>query len=443
MKLKKEKLIEKYNIAFGFFIVAILGILGYNFLVLDIFKLNTEKEITKVYFADNISIAHQIVIDMFNEKYKGEIEVIPIDLPFTKFTTNERKELLARSLRSDNSIFDIFAVDQVWVSRFAKWAEPLDNYFSSQEINKILPGIIPVCSYQNKVMSIPLYLDIGMLFYRKDMIKRLPNSDEIIQKLQKSIEWNEFIQICQKNFAKNNSYIFQAKDYEGLICNYLEVLSGLNGELSFTNQTKISDQANLEAIQFFYDLIHTYKISPMAVTNFSEVLSYRYSYPNNVPFMRAWFSSINDTVAFDLNSDEMNNFEMVPLPHFGDNKFYTVFGGWNLMIKKDSEKKEAASKFLKFVLSDEAQEIMYLKADYLFVTKNMYDREDLLKDLNGMDIKDIIENHTVHRPVAENYTKLSDIYSYYLNQAISGEIGSEIAMEKIVNTIFSDKIFIK
>ena len=234
MKLKKEKLIEKYNIAFGFFIIAILGVLGYNFLVLDIFKINHEREITRVYYADNISKAHQKVIDLFNEKYKGEIEVVPIDLPVTKFTTNERKELLARSLRSDNSIFDIFAVDQIWVSRFAKWAEPLDNYFTQEEINKLLPGIIPVCTFKNQLMSLPLYLDIGMLFYRKDMIEQLPNHEEIEEKLRNSIEWNEFIEICNKYFEKNNAYVFQGKEYEGLICNYIEILSGMNGELSYS-----------------------------------------------------------------------------------------------------------------------------------------------------------------------------------------------------------------
>ena len=159
--------------------------------------------------------------------------------------------------------------------------------------------------------------------------------------------------------------------------------------------------------------------------------------------MRAWFSSINDTIAFDVKGENVNKYEMVPLPHFGDNKFYTVFGGWNLMIKKDSEKKEAAAKFLKFVISDEVQEILYTESDYLFVTKHMYNRDDLFQDIDIMNLREIIENHTVHRPVTENYTKLSDIYSYYLNQAISGEIGSEIAVEKIINTIFSDEIFIK
>ncbi len=85
---------------------------------------------TQIYFADNISAAHQKVINRFNETYHGRFEVVPVNLPFTKFSTNERKQLLTRALRSKSSRLDIFAVDVVWVPRFVKWAEPLAKYFS-------------------------------------------------------------------------------------------------------------------------------------------------------------------------------------------------------------------------------------------------------------------------------------------------------------------------
>src|SRR5271157_4491708 len=50
-------------------------------------------KVVRITFADNISDALQKVIDLFNEEHRGEIEVMPINLPFSKFSTNERKEL--------------------------------------------------------------------------------------------------------------------------------------------------------------------------------------------------------------------------------------------------------------------------------------------------------------------------------------------------------------
>ncbi len=442
MKLKKEKLIEKYNIAFGFFIVAILGILIYNFISLDIFNLRHSHEVTRVYYADNITPTHLKVINLFNEENKGEIEVVPLNLPFTKFTTNERKELLARSLRSDNSLFDIFSVDQIWVSRFAKWAEPLDKYFSREELDRLLPKMLAISSYKNSLVSIPLYIDIGVLFYRQDLVAKLPNGREIEEKLKNSISWSELIELSKRHFPDQYTYVYQGKDFEGLICNYVEILSGMNGELSFTDSTRILDSTNVAAVRFMHDLVHKYQISPPEVTSFAEVSSYRYACQNNIPFIRAWYSSINDNVAFDAKDTFLDKLKLVPLPHMGQNDLTTVLGGWNLMIKKDSEKKDAAVKFLKFVVSDKVQEILFKEANYLFVTKHMYDRTDLY-EFEGIDLRNIVENHAIHRPVLENYTKLSDIYSYYLNLAISGKVGSEVALENIVSKIFSDEIFIK
>ncbi len=99
---------------------------------------NSSKQKT-IYFVDHISSAHQKVIDLFNEKNKGSLRVETINLSFDKFSTNERKELLARYLRSKNNRIDIFSVDQIWVPRFARWGVPIQQFLDSTEINTIIP----------------------------------------------------------------------------------------------------------------------------------------------------------------------------------------------------------------------------------------------------------------------------------------------------------------
>jgi len=444
MKLQKEKLIGKYNIAFGFFIVAILGILIYNFVSLDIFNLKHPQKATKLYFADNISDAHRKIIELFNQKYEGKIEVVPINLPFTKFTTNERKELLARSLRSDNSLVDIFSVDQIWVPRFAKWAEPLEQDFQQEELDRILAPVLKTCYCEENLVSIPLYLDVGVLFYRKDILKeKIPNWQTFEKKIKNSIEWSELITVSQQHFPGEFTYVYQGKDFEGLICNYAEILGSMGGQLSFLDKDKIQDLQHVAATQFLHDLVHNHKISPPEVTNFVEVSSYRYAKDHDIPFLRGWFSSWRDSMAFGAGSAYLENLELAMMPHFDGHPHCSVFGGWNLMLKKNSEKKEAALKFFRFILSDEVQEILYKEAKFLFVVNNLYEKKELLAELGDFDLKEIINNHGVYRPTLENYTKISDIYSHYLSQAISGNIKATVAMEQIANTIFSDQFFIK
>jgi len=92
--------------------------------------------VKKIYYVDNISSAHQKIIDAFNKKYAGQIEVVAINLSFDKFSTNERKELLARYLRNKSDRIDVFAVDQIWVPRFAKWAVPLTAFILKKKEKK-------------------------------------------------------------------------------------------------------------------------------------------------------------------------------------------------------------------------------------------------------------------------------------------------------------------
>jgi len=96
------------------------------------------QSVKKIYFAENITQTHLQLINEFNKINKGKIEVIPINLPYEKFSTNKRKELITKNLRNRTSRIDIYAIDVVWGERFIKWAEPLNNYFSDSEINLIL-----------------------------------------------------------------------------------------------------------------------------------------------------------------------------------------------------------------------------------------------------------------------------------------------------------------
>ncbi|MCD6205288.1 MAG: hypothetical protein J7L22_06465, partial [Candidatus Marinimicrobia bacterium] len=80
---------EKYSILFTMFIFAIIVALIFNLISLNKDRFITKKP-TRLYFADNMSAAHLKIIDNFNKLYAGSIEIIPIDLPFSKFTTNER-----------------------------------------------------------------------------------------------------------------------------------------------------------------------------------------------------------------------------------------------------------------------------------------------------------------------------------------------------------------
>lgn len=403
-----------------------------------------EKKITTIYFADNISPAHEKVIKIFNERYKNTLKVETINLSFEKFSTNERKELLARYLRSRNNRIDIFAVDQIWVPRFARWAVPLQNLLDSSEVKNIIPNALETCIYKDTLVAVPLYIDIAVMLYRDDLIKNLPEYSKITTELKSNISWEQFIDLHQNlSYLKNPFYVFQADDYEGLICVYTELMASQgNPIVNRAGEILINTPESRKSLQLLVDLVNKYQVSPSDVTYLKENESFKYFVQNDALFLRIWSSMIDDKIEY-LTEEMRSNFRIAETPHFKDTKPSAVYGGWNLMISQFSEKIPDVIKFLKFLISEESQKIMFEEGKYLPTNKKLYDDAQFVSSHNDLNYFKNLYKIGVHRPFVERYTNISDVLSYYINLAIKGSISVNDALEQADEKIKAKAVLVK
>jgi len=407
---------------------------------------NNEEAITKVYYADNISFAHELLIDRFNEKNKGEIKVIPVNLPFTKFSTNERKELLARMLRSKSDRIDIFTVDLIWVPRFAKWCQPLDQYISYEFRDQIINPALVSCYYDTHLVAIPLYIDIAMMYYRRDILQQLPEAADIEKRLKDSVTWEEFItlkQRFQRHQINNPFYIFPANNYEGLICGFYESLAGQTQSFFSGDSVQLNTPQARKSLQLLVDLVNKDNITPRAVVKFDEVQGYLYALKNDAIFMRGWPGFPKQYRFLIEDTSKFQYFSKAALPHFKDGKPVFVLGGWNFMISKFSKKTDAANQFIKFCLQKENQQLLFENGDYIPINKSVYtDSLFLLKHPHLLYYYELLKKG-VHRPYHKDYTKISDVISYYVHLAIKKEISVGDALDRATKLINSNQVLIK
>lgn len=403
---------------------------------------NNRGNVKTIYFADNISRAHQKIIDQFNKKYEGQIKVETINLPFEKFSTNERKELLARYLRSKSNRIDVFSVDIIWVPRFAKWSRSLESLIDSQKVSNLLPYALNSCVYKNQLYALPLYIDIALMFYRDDLLKQLPDYLEITKELASSITWERFFELQKKlKLPANNFYVFQADDYEGLLCSFTEIMSNLNSRIIEGNEKLKLDESNTrKAIKFLHDLIYAKRISPMEVTNLRENNSYQYFVNHNSFAVRGWPNFLSNDNRY-LSEELRANIRRAPLPHLSGSEPASVFGGWNLMVSKYSDNIPEVMKFLEFILSDEAQKILYEEENFLPVIKSLYHDSSFVKNHSELKFFENLFSKGVYRPFLEEYTNVSDILSLYINKALKNEINIEEAV-RLASEKISEKIVI-
>jgi multiple sugar transport system substrate-binding protein len=134
---------------------------------------------------------------------------------------------------------------------------------------------------------------------------------------------------------------------------------------------------------------------------------------------------------------------MAPLPHLKNTKPSSVYGGWNLMISKFSEKIPEVIKFTKFLLSEESQKIMFEEGGYLPINKVLYEDKYRFTKSNNLKFFKELYKTGVHRPFLKDYTNLSDILSYYVNSAIKGDISVDKALTEAEKKINEKSILVK
>jgi multiple sugar transport system substrate-binding protein len=425
--------------------VKFLAFIGLVILYISLFPFlsRENKKETDIYFAERISAAHQLIIEKFNKRYEGKIKVIPIDFPSLTFSTNERKELLARSLRGLGDGIDLLAVDVIWVQRFAKWCEPLGKYYSEEEKRNFVEPLLKSCYYEGELVALPFEFDIGVLYFREDLLKGLKDYNEILKKLGSNISWEDFIKIKQSVNTKNPLYIYPADNYEGLICCFIELLLSLDKDYFKKYSFNLNTPEAQKSLQLLVDLVQKYNLTPRIVTDFTEIPSYKYFIENDALFIRGWSTYDKDFINTSLQSEKAKFLKKATIPHFKNSGPTTVIGGWNLMMPKFSNKKNEVLTFINFLLNEESQEILYKEAGFFPVIKKFYEDSTYLKKYPEFEQYREMISYSVSRPMHEDYTRYSDIMSFYFKQAILGQITVKEALEKATYAIQSKQVMLE
>ncbi len=399
-------------------------------------------KLTTIYYADNISPAHQAIIDRFNELHRGRIHVVTVNLPFTKFSTNERKELLARALRGKSDRIDVFTVDVIWVPRFAKWGEPLDAYFPESERNRLLPYALTSCYYRGQLMAVPLYIDVGLMYYRRDLLRALPGGTEFEKRVRKSVTWQEFIDFYQRNWASKDQpfYLFAADNFEGLVCSLVEVMMSGGDSLVQNGRIVVNSPGCQRAVQLLVDLVNRYRMTPRQVLAYDEVRTYMHALSHGALFFRGWPGFLFHQREIIEQVTPIRNFGMAPLPHFSGGRPASVFGGWNLMISKFSRNREAALALVRFMLREKSQKTLFDVSGYIPVLRSIYEDSSFIRSRPDLAFYRTLMQNGVHRPYLDRYTQISDILSYYVNLAIQDSLSAKEALEQAQRAITSNHL---
>jgi len=383
----------------------------------------TEKEEqnrTTIHFVTwkpNIPAAWEEILTIFETEHP-DIRVIKEIGPHSSTAFHD---LLTQKLKNKSKDVDVFLMDVIWPPEFAAagWAMPLDELFPASEQNMFLNGPVLANTFTGKIYGVPLFIDSGVLYYRKDLLEKY--------KFPPPKTWDEMaIQaevVTSGEAGEDGSEIYgfsgQFKQYEGLVCNMMEYILSNGGEIlnAETGKPGLDHAPAIEAVKFVRDIIIG-NVAPAGVLTYQEPESLDLFLQGKAVFHRNW------PYAWEVsNNPERSTIAgmvgIAPLPHFDGHKSYSTLGGWQVGISSYSQQKEAAWRFASFLTSSRVQKILAMKAGRAPTRKALYDDVDILKTYpHFKDMKDVFLT-AYPRPGTPLYPAVSHVLQRYFSKAIS------------------------
>jgi multiple sugar transport system substrate-binding protein len=283
-------------------------------------------------------------------------------------------------------------------------------------------------AYKEKLYAIPWYIDAGILYYRKDLLRKYGFSPPGT--------WDELVRAAEYISTKEEGlygFIWQGKQYEGLVCNVLEYIWSNGGEVLKDGRSILNSPKNVEALAFLRDLIEKYRATPPLVTTATEESTRSMFGNGKVLFMRNWPYAWN--IFQREGSPVKGKVGVSPLPSFPGNRSVSTLGGWQLGVNRFSRNAKAAEALIRFLTSGETEKRFALDFGYKPTRKFLYkDRELTEKQPFMAGLYDVFMNARP-RPVSPYYMMMTQVLQPEFSAIISGiktpEAGLKAAQRQI------------
>ena len=344
------------------------------------------------------------LVKTFNREHRGRIHLNLIRGPLN---TESISDLAISSLLLGDAPFDALLMDVTWLPKYAAagWLEPLDPWFDQADQEQLVEGARLGNDYDGHLYRWPLVADVGLLYWRTDLMKEPPKTpDELMSVAGQLVQTN----------AVANGFVWQGRQYEGLSCDFLEVLQGFGGKwMDTTNNTMELDTPEAtRAAAWLNDLINE-GVSPYAVTNYAESESLQAFKSGDAALMRNWPYAWAELQKDDSNvKGNVGISLMVAQP--GERPGATL-GSWGLSLMRQSPHQEAAVEAIRYLTNEASQRTRFLNNGYSPTQANLFSDPEMLKSSPVLPELQIALNHAVVRPPTPLYAQLSDVVQRELN----------------------------
>lgn len=337
--------------------------------------------------------------------------------------TGTREDMYATSFLGGEATYDVVYMDVAWMPKFAGqgWLRPLDGFFPPDRQAEFLAGDIAGSRYRGKTYRVPVQSDGGLLYYRKDLLAAAG--------IAPPRTWAELLAAAKRIQKPPELWglVFQGKQYEGLVCVFLELLWGNGGTLlDDGGRVRVDSPEAVQALTWLVDAVRRDGVAPPGVLTFQEEEARHMFQEGRAVFMRNWPYAWN--LAQQEGSPVKGKVGILPMVHGDGGTSAATLGGWGYGISSFSKNPEAAWTFIEFASRPAALKTAYLKGGIIPARRSLFsDPELAAKSPHYKDLLKVLEGARP-RPVHPQWARMSDILQVHLSAALSGLSAPEDAL---------------
>src|SRR5215469_3298240 len=242
---------------------------------------------------------------------------------------------------SGSSTPDVITSDVVWPATFARphWIANLATFHP--DTSAFFSGQMSSGEYRGQVYAIPWFINAEGLYYRTDLVKTPPTTvSQLVTDARQALA---------KDKSLKEGLAFEGDKYEGAVTAFQD----FGGNLSSSTLSNINTPGNVAALKLMSDAIHTYHISPQAVSTWEEGQVQAAWQSGQTPFALNW------PYLFQLSEAKGSNLAgktgWIPFPSASGGTPQASLGGDDLAINAKSTHQAAAWKLIQFLTSPSVQ----------------------------------------------------------------------------------------
>lgn len=251
---------------------------------------------------------------------------------------------------------DVYSIDMIWPGLLADNLLDLKPYVTAEEAAAHFPELIANNTISGKLVALPFLIDIGMLFYRADLLRRYgyvhpPESWEDLENMAIRIQAGERVR-GQETFW---GFVWEGASSEALTCNALEwQVSEGGGRIVDNNAITVDNPLVGRAWARAARWIGT--ISPPGVVAYRELDANNVWRAGHTAFMRNWSTSYLVTAATGSLDSALtkNMLNIAPLPGGKERRAATV-GGQGYGVSRHSLYPREAAMLVRFLCRPDVQ----------------------------------------------------------------------------------------